>query len=384
MRTGDAAIVQEMDGAAVGFDNRAFPCDAKDLPMPLPADVEFARLNIPLLRHFPELVSSLGGNPGELLRFAGISAQDFRDDAVALTYPEAIRLLTVAAHRLDCRDFGMRLALRQRGGAIFGPLGNTMRSSRTFGDALRFASEHISAHSRAARVWLRPHAAEGTIFAGHELLFENSAERIQAIEQILLIGHVEAMKMTGGYARARCVHFRHEPLSPLADYRRYFGCEVLFGEPSDGITFSDRDLASPILSQNPQVHSDLAAYIEKHFPKRSLPFDAEVRGLIIRRLAQGDCASVEVARALNIHHRTLRRRLKEEGTSFQDVKDGVRRDLTLYYLQQTDLDFRGISEKLGFAEQAVFSRRCQRWFGQSPTSMRSTRRLQEKGSILSS
>ncbi|WP_159982750.1 MULTISPECIES: AraC family transcriptional regulator [unclassified Novosphingobium] len=337
--------------------------------MSLIADAEFVKLNIPLLRHFPEVVSTLGGNCTEILTLAGIRPETFRDDAVDLTYPEAIRLLDTAARRLECRDFGMRLALRQRGGAIFGPLGRTMRNSRTFGDALRFASENIGAHSRAARVWLQT-GPEGTVFAGHELFLESSGERIQAIEQILLIGHLEAMEMTGGYARARCVHFRHEPKSSSGNYRRYFGCEVRFGEPADGLTFSAQDLSSPALSQNEDVHRELTAYIETHFPKRRLPFNAEVSGLIMRRLTHGDCASSEVARALNIHNRTLRRRLKDEGTTFQEVKDDVRRDLTLYYLRQTQIDFRRISEKLGFAEQAVFSRSCRRWFGQSPTQLR--------------
>ncbi|AXB79644.1 AraC family transcriptional regulator [Novosphingobium sp. P6W] len=337
--------------------------------MPSIADAEFAKLNIPLLRHFPELARAFGRDPGELLDLAGIKSATFRDDAVDLTYPQAIRLLDVAARELKCHDFGMRLAQRQRGGAIFGPLGRTMRNSRTFGDALRFASEHMSAHSRAARVWLRA-GPEGSVFAGHELFLESSGERIQAIEQILLIGHLEAMEMTGGYARARCVHFRHEANSSPAEYRRYFGCDVRFGEPANGVTFSAHDLASPILSQNEDVHRELTTYIETHFPKKRLPFNAEVSGLIMRRLTQGNCASGDVAQALNIHHRTLRRRLKHEGTTFQDVKDGVRRDLTIYYLRQTQLDFRGISEKLGFAEQAVFSRSCRRWFGQSPSQLR--------------
>ncbi|MFD2136446.1 helix-turn-helix domain-containing protein [Novosphingobium resinovorum] len=83
-----------------------------------------------------------------------------------------------------------------------------------------------------------------------------------------------------------------------------------------------------------------------------------------------DCASGDGAHALNIHHRTLRRRLKDEGTTFQDVKDDLHRDLSLYYLRKTRLDFRGISEKLAFAEKAVFSRSCRRWSGQSPSQLR--------------
>lgn len=339
--------------------------------MPSAADeAEFERLNAPLLRHFASLVGELGGNLTELLAAAEIPPDGFADDAGNLTYRQMIRLLETAARTLGCPDLGMRLALRQRGGSIIGPLGEAMRNSRTFGDALEFACEHSNAHSRAARVWLRPVPGEDLVFAAHELLLGNAASRAQAIEQILLIGHLEAMEMTGGYARARRIHFRHEPVSPRDVYRGRFGCEVRFGEPVDGVAFSPGDLASPILTHSSRVHRDMAAYVERNFPRQRPPVHAEVRGLIMRRLAVGDCSSGEVARAMNLHHRTLRRHLRQEGSSFQDVKDEVRRDLALYYLERTALDFTSISEKLGFAEQSIFSRSCRKWFGTSPSKLR--------------
>lgn len=337
---------------------------------------DFERVNARLLRHFAELVAEQGGNLGELLEAAGIPEQQFADGFGSVQYPQAIRLLEIAAARLDCPDLGMRLASRQRGGSVFGPLGQVMRNSRTFGDALAFACGNSNAHSRSARVWQRElpdgGADGGGVFAGHELLLGNLPHRAQAMEQILLIGHLEAMEMTGGYARARRVHFRHERISPREVYRRHFGCEVRFGEPVDGMVFSRHDLASPILSQSSGIHGDMVAYIGRNFPHRRPPVHAEVRGLIMRRLELGDCSSGEVARAMNLHHRTLRRHLRQEGTSFQDVKDEVRRDLTLYYLERTAMDFRGISEKLGFAEQSIFSRSCRRWFGQSPSGLRAS------------
>lgn len=333
-------------------------------------EAEFEQLNAHLLCQFAPLVAELGGCLPDLLETAGIAENEFADGCENLTYRQLILLLETAARVLACPDLGMRLASRQRGGSIFGPLGQVMRNSRTFGDALKFASEHSNAHSRAARVWLRPIPEEGLLFSGHELLLGNIANRAQAIEQVLLIGHLEAMEMTGGYARARRVHFRHEPISSPGIYRRYFGCEVRFGEPADGVVFSLQDLASPILKHSRRAHKDMTAYIEENFPRRRPPFHAEVRGLVMRRLATGACSSGEVARAMSLHHRTLRRRLRQEDSSFQRVKDEVRRDLTLYYLERTALDLRSISEKLGFAEQSIFSRSCQRWFGQSPSRLR--------------
>jgi hypothetical protein len=48
---------------------------------------------------------------------------------------------------------------------------------------------------------------------------------------------------TGGALRARRVDFRHQPLSPLAVYRRYFGCDVRFGQSADGIVYGKDALA---------------------------------------------------------------------------------------------------------------------------------------------
>jgi AraC-like DNA-binding protein len=66
----------------------------------------------------------------------------------------------------------------------------------------------------------------------------------------------------------------------------------------------------------------------------------------------------------------MQRRLEEEGTSFRQVKDEVRREMMVYYITRTKLDFIAISERLGFAEQAVMSRLCQKLFATTPTAMR--------------
>ncbi|WP_132392191.1 AraC family transcriptional regulator ligand-binding domain-containing protein [Novosphingobium sp. PhB165] len=332
---------------------------------------DFERLNAPLLRHFTVLVTELGGDLPALLREVGIPPHSFSECSGVLTYTQAIRLLDIASRRVKCRDLGMRLALRQCGGAGFGTLGNVMRNSKTFGDALRSASEHCRAHSRAARVWLSSDTEHSTTFAGHELLLSDTANRAQLIEQILLIGHLEALEMTGGFSRARRVHFRHEPVSSPALYRRNFGCDVLFGEPADGITFSSEDLSHHVINQDAYVYRDMIRHLEENFPKRGLPVDAEVRGLVLRSLAMGDSSSDSVAQALNLNPRTLRRRLRHEGLSFQELKDEIRCELTRYYLERTDLEFREISERLGFAEQSIFSRSCRRWFGKSPTEFKS-------------
>lgn len=333
-------------------------------------DVVHARI----LRFFPDLVDQLGGDAKLLMQRVGIHPEGrLSEGASRATYRQMVHLIEFAAAELRCPDFGMRLATRQSGSGMFGPLGLVMQNSRTFGDALDYVSKHTYAHSLAARIWLRRARPGNAIFVGHDILLDGMPHKSQAMEQILLVGQLAAAEITGGRARVRKVHFRHQPVSSLGTYRRYFGCAVRFGENEDGVFFSERDLASPIVDPDLQVYRAATSFIDAKFARRRPPLHAQARGVIMHFLATENCTNDQVAAALNLHPRTMRRRLNAEGTSFQQIKDEVRRDAMLYYLQKTNLEFTRISERLGFAEQSVMTRNCNRWFSSSPTKLRSQR-----------
>ena len=104
---------------------------------------------------------------------------------------------------------------------------------------------------------------------------------------------------------------------------------------------------------------------------------AQVRGVILQFLGAEDCSNEGVAAELHLHPRTLHRRLKAEGRTFQEIKDEVRRDVALYYLQHTDLDLTHVAEKLGYAEHSVLTRSCIRWFAAAPSQLRARARRGE-------
>lgn len=338
---------------------------------PIAADTAaFELVHAHILRFFPDLVAELNGDPLYLLHKMGIDPEVLDAGGRSTTYRQLANLLECAATELGCPDFGMRLAEYQNGSDVFGPLGLVMQSSTTFGEALDYVCKHNYAHSLAARVSLKRMPAAGKVFVGHDILLDRIPNRSQVMEQVLLLGHLGAMEMTGGKARARSIHFRHQPVSDLNSYRHYFGCKVWFDQDEDGLVFSEQDLASPILQPDARAMEEMIAFIDREFTRRTPPMHATVRGVIMRLLGTGDCSNESVAAQLNVHLRTLHRRLTAEGTSFQQVKDEVRRDITLYYLQQTDFEFSRISQRLGFAEQSIMNRRCLSWFSASPTEVR--------------
>jgi AraC-like DNA-binding protein len=333
----------------------------------------FERVHARFLRLFPDLVEELGGAPEPLMARAGIDAESFFAGKTEATYRQMARLLERTATEFNCPDFGMRLARRQGGGGMFGPLGLVMKNSKTFGDALHYVSEHTYAHSLAARIWLLRSPGHKTLFAGHDILLDRMPNKSQAMEQILLAGHLAAMDITGGRARVRRVHFRHQPVSSLRVYRRYFGCEIRFGQNEDGVLFSERDLASPIVAPDSQAYETATSFIDSQFTRHDPPLEAQVRGVIMQYVGTALCRNERIAAELKMHPKTMQRALKATGTSFQKIKDEVRRDLMLYYLTETTLDFARLSERLGFTEQSVMTRFCNRWFRMPPTRLRSVR-----------
>lgn len=63
---------------------------------------------------------------------------------------------------------------------------------------------------------------------------------------------------------------------------------------------------------------------------------------------------------------TLRRRLDEEGESYRAIMDGLRRDLAIGLLVETDQPLASIASELGFAESSAFHRAFKKWTGTRP------------------
>jgi AraC-like DNA-binding protein len=91
-----------------------------------------------------------------------------------------------------------------------------------------------------------------------------------------------------------------------------------------------------------------------------------VRDLIARSLASPPSLD-DAARALGLSARTLHRRLDEEGTSFREIKDGVRREVALARLEKSDASIAEIAAELGYSEPSAFFRAFQGWTGVAPT-----------------
>ncbi|RFM30665.1 AraC family transcriptional regulator [Deminuibacter soli] len=80
-------------------------------------------------------------------------------------------------------------------------------------------------------------------------------------------------------------------------------------------------------------------------------------------------ASLEdIAANFNVSTRSLQRKLKEEGVSFQQLAEQARKSLALHYIDSGNYQFKEISYMLGYNELSAFTRAFKRWTGTTPAS----------------
>lgn len=72
------------------------------------------------------------------------------------------------------------------------------------------------------------------------------------------------------------------------------------------------------------------------------------------------------AAALSMSRQTLAKRLATLGTSFQDIREELRRDRACALLSRSGLSFAEIAEQLGYSEPSAFQRAFKHWTGLPP------------------
>ncbi|MES0875169.1 helix-turn-helix transcriptional regulator [Sinimarinibacterium thermocellulolyticum] len=98
----------------------------------------------------------------------------------------------------------------------------------------------------------------------------------------------------------------------------------------------------------------------------------EIKRVVARRIANGPPTLDAVAVVIGLNARTLQRRLAEEGLSFRDVVEAVRKAQAERLLRCAELSLNQIAFLLGYAEQSSFHSAFRRWTGQSPGAWRRT------------
>lgn len=287
---------------------------------------------------------------------------------------DTVQRLGVAAVRMSQRpwlglDLGQAIQT-----SMHGPVGYAVASSRDLRQAFEALDRYGTLRNEALCFELETRPGSAVL---HVRESADMAElRVFVLDVVFaaLVKLIESVVNTG-LDRVRIDVPRPEPV--WADrYRRIFPGALHFGASHLAIRVDDTLLDAPSFTANMSDHEAACRECERaraqaeqaHAP--SLTF--KVRELLKNR-PDAYPSLEDIATQLRVSTRTLMRKLKAEGNSYQALLDELRQERAAWYLQHTRLPIEDIAARLGYADTSNFSRTFRRWFDMTPAQMRSTR-----------
>ena len=166
------------------------------------------------------------------------------------------------------------------------------------------------------------------------------------------------------------VHLRRTVSPHAGEFSAAFGCPVYWDQSRDELLID----AERMLRPSPYAHAETMRALREraaHFMRQYTAPDwmARVEALIDRMLPQGDASVKSIAANLGISARTLQRRLADEGKSFDDIREGVRRARALELVGKNRVPIADVAAQLGFSDPRAFRRAFRRWTGTAPSEL---------------
>ncbi|WP_439861466.1 AraC family transcriptional regulator [Pseudomonas sp. MBLB4136] len=301
-----------------------------------------------------------------LLRQAGIQPALLDEPRARIAPEQFARLMQLLWERLDDEYLGLARLRSRRG--TFAMMCHAIIHCRTLDKALSRGALFYGLFPEAPRIrleregdWARLSVDDASLWDPDHFL----------LESLLVIWHRLGSWLIGQRIRLEQARFAYAAPAHAGEYALLFPGPRRFDADANCLLFHARYLTMPLLQDERTL---------KHFLERS-PADLLARpdggdSLTgqIRRLLGRDCRHWPdldgIARQLHLSPPTLRRHLREEGSSFQELKDQLRCDLAIYQLGRDELSIQAIAEQLGFSEPSAFHRAFKKWTGLTPGAYR--------------
>lgn len=322
-----------------------------------------------LIRLAYQAMESAGIDSGAVLKRIGMSQERLEDKD--LRTPHSAQKLFWNAIEEVSGDSNIGLHLGEHLPLFRGQvLEYLFLSSSTFGDGLQRALNYQRLLSDAVQATLEQDS--------HGIYLSNPAPGapLRHLAECVVIGVLSFFKyVTEDAFQPLEIHFNHEAGTSAEEYQRIFGCPVLFEQLENRIYFSHEILKTPSTHAEPELlrlHEQLA---NEHVAKlEKQDFIAQVNRLIGELLESGNSNLETVAERLDIKPRTLRTRLGEVDTNFNQLLADYRCNLAKRLLAKTDESIDEIVYLTGFSEPSTFYRAFKRWVGVTPIEFRKSKR----------
>jgi len=310
------------------------------------------------------LFQDVGLDVQELLGDAGIDSPDLNDPHMRYPTEKVSQLWDLAVQR-SCNAMIGIAQPRASSLANFDVVGYAMMSCPDLLASLECLIRYLRVVSEAATVVLQKegdgYVIELTLFGGNYVVPRQRCE----FDLLTLLSFLHWI--SGRQFSPLLVEFSYPEPVDAQLYCDAFHSPVRFNCAANRLVLSSADLSVPLPTHSPVLEKFHAQFVGQCLSRLDDKKISRMTGeLIAHKLLGWEPRREEIAHQLCLGDRTLRRRLEQEGTSFQKILDDTRRELAQQYFAQQRYSVGEIAYMLGFAEQGTLFRACRRWFNASP------------------
>ncbi|WJG09593.1 AraC family transcriptional regulator [Aliiglaciecola sp. LCG003] len=270
----------------------------------------------------------------------------------------------------ELQDESMRLAAFPVPAGSYFMMGRLTVNQPTLRKALELGCRFYSMVTQAFKVSL---TADNDIAVLRFELKEPKLDPQHMFAEILLLAiHRYASWLIADSLPLIETHFNYSPPAHISEYSYLFPGIHIFESNQLGFAFPAKYLQRIVQQNDASLKLFMQRCPQEIFQRYEADYSltSEIKRLVRKNLKGGVPSIEKAAEMMHMTKRTLMRRLQAEGTSYQQLKDVVRRDKAVSLLTKYSLPISQISENVGFSEPAVFTRAFLNWMGESPSQYR--------------
>ncbi|SFV17272.1 AraC family transcriptional regulator [Pseudoduganella namucuonensis] len=342
-------------------------CHAASYHLRYSSGMEKGSVSIYFVHSALESLIARGVDVGPVLREAGLEPALLATPQARVSAAAFSSLWLAVARVLDDELFGQD-SRRMKVGS-FALLCQTVVHSATLGDGLRTMTRFFNMLLDDFHCALEIGGGRADLVIRDR---RGGSPPVFGYETLLMLIHGILCWLAGRRIRVLRADFSYAEPSRSAEYRRMYCDDLHFGSDATRLSFDSACLALPVV----QNAGTLGAFVRGAPANIVLKYrNRDGMAARVRRrlasLARTEWPDFEtLAQQMHKAPSTLRRRLEDEGESFQSIKDQLRRDLAIDYLRNSALNVAEIAAELGFAEPSAFHRAFKKWTGAGPQSYR--------------
>lgn len=320
-----------------------------------------------------EVAEPFGVAPGDLQRLLGLSREQLLEPDRLVPITAARAATEYAFGRAGQQGLGVAYALALSV-TLHGPISLIALSSRNLLEVAQALERYCSL--RAPAINFKAEVSEDFVTMHVSYLRQDDPLRPYLME-LLLMGLVVMTAQVLDHPQAGTEVLIEGPEPPYyAAFRERLPVPVRYGQAEYAIRSPRALMEAPLRLANPAAAAMAREACERELQARRSSRDDALTARVRSLLVQSDDrlpTLEEVASALHVSTRTLKRRLQEEGRNFRALVDHVLEMRATQMLQEEGLSVSEVAFRLGYNDVSNFSRAFRRWTGQSPSDFRRER-----------